>query len=101
MSISGDVGSEESTITNLGTLETPDITEPPVSYSWFFGTNISPEATIKDLEKFGMTVHYLNEEDAKAKRQLGDRNGPMVFTVIKNAEGADRRNVYLGWAVKW
>ena len=53
------------------------------------------------LEKFGMTVHYLNEEDAKAKRQLGDRNGPMVFSVIKNAEGADRRNAYLGWAVKW
>ena len=101
MSISGDVGSEESTITNLGTLETPDITEPPVSYSWFFGTNISPEATIKDLEKFGMTVHYLNEKDAKAKRQLGDRNGPLIFTVIKNAEGADRRNVYLGWTIKW
>ena len=106
MSISGDVGSEESTITNLGTLETPDITEPPVSYNFFTGANISSEATIKDLQNFGMTVNYLNEKDKTDNVQLGDtRPGPLfttlVFSVIKNHADSSRENVYLGWQRKW
>ena len=98
MSISGEVGSEESIITNLDTLEISDNTEKEIEY----GLPLDTKITISGWLKSGVTIRYANKTDELEKRQLGDtKPGPLGTTLVFSVISGSNTSKYLGWKTQW
>ena len=98
MSISGDIGSEESLITNLGDLENLDTTNSEIEY----GLPLDTKTTITGLVKSGVSIRYANKIDELEKRQLGDtKPGPFGTTLVFSIISGSNTSKYLGWKTQW